>query len=178
MGNEEGATVSYPKLAENLKKGVKILIDDGNIEMEVEEINGSDVVCRVIHGGKISDHKSINVPSSPVDMPYLYMMGVVNTISGKLIEDYDFKGDFSYTYGKKLNEDENFGKTVDEITVKENGKEITYYITESGTVYRRLSSQASFHPDGYKFAEYTFIGDVIIYYPDAVNNGFLASLTK
>lgn len=71
MGNEFWASVSYPKLSENLQKGVRILVDDGNIEMEVEEIKGKDVICRVINGGKISDYKSINVPSSPIDMPYL-----------------------------------------------------------------------------------------------------------
>jgi len=89
LGDKFGATVSYPKLAENLKKGVKILIDDGNIEMEVEEINGIDVICTVIHGGKISDHKSINVPSSPVDMPYLSKKDIDDILFG-IQNDIDF----------------------------------------------------------------------------------------
>jgi len=89
MGDSTGATVSYPKLAENLKKGVKILIDDGNIEMEVEEISGADVICRVINGGKISDHKSINVPSSPVDMPYLSKKDIDDILFG-IQNDIDF----------------------------------------------------------------------------------------
>lgn len=167
-------------LFENLKFEKADSYPDGKECLKILSIYANDLSYDVYEDMKIycKNNDSISVSSTPVDMPYLYMMGVVNTISGNLIEDYDFKGDFSYTYGKTLNEDKNFGKTVDEITVKENGKEITYYITESGTVYRRLSSQASFHPDGYKFAEYTFIGDVILYYPDAVNNGFLASLTK
>lgn len=89
LGNCEGASVSYPKLADSLKKGVRILIDDGNIEMEVEEIAGADVVCRVINGGKISDHKSINVPSSPVDMPYLSKKDTDDILFG-IQNDIDF----------------------------------------------------------------------------------------
>ena len=89
MGDKNGATVSYPKLAENLKKGVGILIDDGNIEMEVEEISGKDVICKVIHGGKISDHKSINIPTSSVDMPYLSQKDIDDILFG-IENDIDF----------------------------------------------------------------------------------------
>lgn len=82
MGDEHGASVSYNKLASNLKKGVSILIDDGNIELEVDEIKEEDVVCNVIHGGKVSDHKSINIPSAPVDMPYLSQKDIDDILFG------------------------------------------------------------------------------------------------
>lgn len=89
IGTKEGATVSYPKLAESLNPGISILIDDGNIEMEVESISGADVICKVIHGGKISDHKSINIPSAPVDMPYLSKKDIDDILFG-IQNDVDF----------------------------------------------------------------------------------------
>jgi len=89
MGNEHGASVSYSKLASNLKKGIQILIDDGNIELEVDEIVGEDVVCNVVHGGKISDHKSINIPTAPVDMPYLSQKDIDDILFG-IKNDVDF----------------------------------------------------------------------------------------
>lgn len=82
MGDEKGAAVSYSKLAENLKPGIHILIDDGNIELEVEEINEEDVICKVIHGGRVSDHKSINIPTAPVDMPYLSQKDIDDILFG------------------------------------------------------------------------------------------------
>ncbi len=89
VGNSDGATVTYPNLADSLKKGVGILIDDGNIELEVDSISGRDVVCKVIHGGKISNHKSINIPSSPVNMPYLSEKDISDILFG-IENDIDF----------------------------------------------------------------------------------------
>lgn len=89
MGDENGASVSYSKLAQNLKSGIKILIDDGNIEMEVTDIVNNDVVCNVIHGGKISDHKSINIPNCPINMPYLSQKDIDDILFG-IENDIDF----------------------------------------------------------------------------------------
>jgi len=46
-----------------------ILIDDGLIEMTVEEIRGEEIVCRVINGGFVSNHKGVNVPGAILSMP-------------------------------------------------------------------------------------------------------------
>ena len=51
--------------------GAKILIDDGLIEMKVTGIKGSDVVCEVLNGGPVSNHKSINVPGIELGMEYM-----------------------------------------------------------------------------------------------------------
>ena len=47
------------------------LIDDGKIELVVVSLQGEDVICRVINGGRVSDHKSVNIPNVQIDMPYL-----------------------------------------------------------------------------------------------------------
>ncbi|MBP3284060.1 MAG: pyruvate kinase [Clostridia bacterium] len=71
LGDESGVSVTYPHLAESVSKGTTILIDDGKVAVEVTELDGENVVCKVINGGKISNHKSINIPNVRVDMPYL-----------------------------------------------------------------------------------------------------------
>ena len=71
LGNKEGISITYPNLASVLKVGTKILIDDGKVEIEVAEFSGSDVICKVNNGGKLSNNKSINIPGCSIDMPYI-----------------------------------------------------------------------------------------------------------
>lgn len=71
LGNKEGISITYPNLASVLKVGTKILIDDGKVEIEVTEFSGSDVICKVNNGGKLSNNKSINIPGCSIDMPYI-----------------------------------------------------------------------------------------------------------
>lgn len=71
LGDKNGASITYPYCAKELKVGNRILIDDGKIEIEVIRIEGADVVCKVNNGGKLSNRKSINLPDNPVDMPYM-----------------------------------------------------------------------------------------------------------
>ena len=71
IGNKEGISITYPNLASVLKVGTKILIDDGKVEIEVAEFSGSDVICKVNNGGKLSNNKSINIPGCSIDMPYI-----------------------------------------------------------------------------------------------------------
>lgn len=47
------------------------MIDDGLIEMNVEEISGEEIICRVINGGVVSNHKGVNVPGAVLSMPYI-----------------------------------------------------------------------------------------------------------
>lgn len=71
MGNKDGVSVTYPKLASFLEVGTKILIDDGKVEIEVIEILKENIVCKVNNGGKLSNNKSINIPGCSIDMPYI-----------------------------------------------------------------------------------------------------------
>ena len=71
IGNENGVSVTFPYLSEDVKKGDEILIDDGLVSMTVESISGNDIICRVKNGGKISNHKSINVPGVEIDQSYI-----------------------------------------------------------------------------------------------------------
>ena len=70
-GTKERIGLTYDKLAKNVEVGTKILVDDGKIELKVTAIKGRKVICKVITGGKLSNHKSINIPNVEIPMPYL-----------------------------------------------------------------------------------------------------------
>lgn len=70
-GTEEKVSVTYGRLYEDLEVGMKVLIDDGLIEMKVEKVEKTNIVCRVINGGVVSNNKGINVPDVNLSMPYL-----------------------------------------------------------------------------------------------------------
>ena len=71
MGTAQRASISYKNLKNDISVGTTILIDDGLIEMRVEELHENDIVCRVINGGFVSDHKGVNVPGAILSMPYI-----------------------------------------------------------------------------------------------------------
>ena len=61
-GTKEKVSVTYSRLYEDLEEGMKVLIDDGLIEMKVEKVDRNNIICRVINGGTISNNKGVNVP--------------------------------------------------------------------------------------------------------------------
>ena len=71
QGTKDRATISYKELTKDIKTGMTILIDDGKIGMTIEKIEGTEVICRVNNGGKISNHKGINVPGATLSMPFI-----------------------------------------------------------------------------------------------------------
>ncbi len=70
-GTAEKVTVQYQGLPEDLKPGNMILVDDGLIELEVEEIEGSEVFCRIVNGGTLGSRKGVNLPGVNVQLPAL-----------------------------------------------------------------------------------------------------------
>ena len=61
-GSKEGIGTSYPYLSKDLKVGNKILLDDGNLMLEVIEVKEDGVLCTVLDGGLLKDKKGINMP--------------------------------------------------------------------------------------------------------------------
>ncbi len=70
-GSSEEVSVTYPNLPAELKRGSRILIDDGLIELEAQDFTDTDIVCRVINGGILRNRKSINLPDTHIEMPYM-----------------------------------------------------------------------------------------------------------
>lgn len=71
IGNEERITVSYKELYQDVEVGAKILIDDGAIELRVDEIVDKDIVCTVVHGNMLGSRKTVNVPGTIIRLPAL-----------------------------------------------------------------------------------------------------------
>lgn len=68
-GDETKVSQTYPRLAEDVRPGDTILIDDGLIALEVKGIRGEDIVCTVKNGGELGQRKGINVPGVRVNLP-------------------------------------------------------------------------------------------------------------
>lgn len=70
-GDETQVSISYPNLIYDVEVGTTILIDDGLIEMEVTEVNATDIICTVKNSGIISNKKGVNVPGVHLSMPFI-----------------------------------------------------------------------------------------------------------
>ena len=86
-GNEEGVSVTYKELYKDVQPGTKILIDDGAIELKVDEVTGKDIVCTVVHGNGLGSRKTINLPGTAVRLPALKEKDINDLIDGC---KYDF----------------------------------------------------------------------------------------
>ena len=68
-GTHDRVGTTYKGLADDARPGESLLIDDGNVALEVTAVEGRDVVCRVIEGGRVSDNKGISLPHTAVSVP-------------------------------------------------------------------------------------------------------------
>lgn len=89
LGNHEKASISYKNLKNDISVGTTILIDDGLIEMVVEQIEGEEITCQVINGGFVSNHKGVNVPGAVLSMPYISQVDLEDILFGIEME-YEF----------------------------------------------------------------------------------------
>lgn len=71
IGDARRAAISYADLPKQLKTGQRILMDDGRLILEVKSITDTDIICNVLEGGILKTHKSVNVPNTHLDMPYI-----------------------------------------------------------------------------------------------------------
>ena len=69
--DEKIASVTFKGLPGDVRVGTRILINDGLVSMVVKKVTETDVICDVIDGGMLSDHKGVNVPGVELSMPYL-----------------------------------------------------------------------------------------------------------
>lgn len=88
-GDETRVSVSYKNLHNELTPGDRILVNNGLVVFEVEEIDGSDIKCRVITGGELSDRKSMSFPGKVLKQEYLGEQDKADLLFG-IGQDVDF----------------------------------------------------------------------------------------
>jgi pyruvate kinase len=71
----------FPELAISVQPGVRILLDDGLIELRVDQVKNDEIICEVIYGGKLKDRKGMNLPGTTLR---------VECLTAKDLEDLDF----------------------------------------------------------------------------------------
>lgn len=81
VGTHDRVSTTYKNLAQDAEPGDRLLVDDGNVGLVVERIDGNDVVCSVTEGGPVSNNKGLSLPGMAVSVPAL---------STKDIEDLEF----------------------------------------------------------------------------------------
>ena len=70
-GDETHVYVNCPLLAQDVRPGATLLIDDGLIGLTVESVKDGDIHCRVQNGGRLSDTKGVNAPGTTLSMPFV-----------------------------------------------------------------------------------------------------------
>ena len=123
-GDDTRVSVTYKNLIEELSVGDTILVNNGLLVFEVEELTGDDAVCRVVAGGDISDRKSMNFPNHVFKGPYLSDQDKSDLLFG-IENDVDFvAASFVSTKQDMVDVrqflDENGGKDIDIIAKIEN----------------------------------------------------------
>ncbi|MCI8448562.1 MAG: pyruvate kinase, partial [Eubacterium sp.] len=88
-GNQEQVSITCRDLYKDVAVGQRILLDDGLIEMNVEVIDGRDLVCRTVNGGVVSNNKGVNVPDVHLSLPYISDKDRQDILFG-IEKDYDF----------------------------------------------------------------------------------------
>lgn len=88
-GDSTICSVTFKELAQDVNVGDTILLDDGLIELTVENIEGSDIHCIVENDGIIKDRKGINIPGSHIKLPYLSEKDKEDILFG-ISQDVDF----------------------------------------------------------------------------------------
>ena len=124
VGDKDKVSVTYKELYKDVKPGAKVLIDDGAIELVVDEIKDKDIVCTVVHGNPLGSRKTINLPGTAVRLPALKEKDIAD-LKTACEHDYDFVA-MSFTRNKddimqvRKVLDENGGKDIHIITKVEN----------------------------------------------------------
>jgi pyruvate kinase len=70
-GNDERVGTTYKELPQDVHPGLALLLDDGNLKLEVIKVVGNDVHTKVIIGGVLKNNKGINIPGANLSTPAL-----------------------------------------------------------------------------------------------------------
>ena len=89
LGNKTKVSITYKNLYNEVQIGTKILSNDGTIETIVKKIDGKDIICEVINGGKLTNRKSINIPGMNINLPSITQKDI-DDIKFGIIAGFDY----------------------------------------------------------------------------------------
>ena len=146
-GDETKVSITYKGLTDDVKIGDHILIDDGLIEMIVKDVEETEILCKVVNGGEISNKKGVNVPNVELSMDYISPKDYKDLVFA-VQEDFDFVA-------------ASFTRTADDIrqmrkVLKEHGGENIEIRVEKENnmdVYARFILPANYCTHSYGFTE-------------------------
>ena len=123
-GDEKGVSVTYKELYKDVNPGTKILIDDGAIELRVDQVVDKDIECTVVHGNKLGSRKTMNLPGTIIRLPALAEKDI-NDLKAACAHEYDY---VAISFARNLDDiaqvrkvlDENGGEDIKIITKVEN----------------------------------------------------------
>ncbi len=124
IGDKDKVSVTYKDLYKDVQPGTKILIDDGAIELKVDEIVDKDIHCTVVHGNPLGSRKTMNLPGTIIRLPALKEKDI-NDLKAACEHEYDY---VAISFARNLDDiaqvrkvlDENGGKDIKIITKVEN----------------------------------------------------------
>ena len=124
VGDNTMVSVNYKDLISELKPGDRILVNNGLLIFEVEELTSTDAICRVVSGGVISNRKSMNFPGHVFKGPYLSEVDKADLLFG-IENDIDFVAASFVSNKENVKElrdflNENGGEAIDIIAKIEN----------------------------------------------------------
>ncbi len=124
VGDQTKVAVTYKGLIKDLKVGDTVMVNNGLVVFEVERLEGTNAHCRVVHGGVLSDKKSMNFPNRVMAQEFLskqdkedLLFGIANDVDYVAASFVSTKKDV-VAMRKFL--DENGGKDIDIIAKIEN----------------------------------------------------------
>ena len=77
-GTHDRVSTTYEGLAEDAREGDRLLIDDGKVALIVRKVEDYDVVCEVVEGGTVSDHKGLSLPGMNVSVPAMSVKDIAD----------------------------------------------------------------------------------------------------
>ncbi len=89
LGDNKCCSITFKGLPKDLKTGDKILVDDGLIEMVVQNLTKTSIECKVVNEGYIASHKGINVPGVSLSLPFISDVDKADIAFG-VEQDLDF----------------------------------------------------------------------------------------
>jgi len=71
IGTAQRFSSTYKSLANDVKPGDTLLLNDGLLKLDVDQVIGEEIHCTIIYGGELKSHKGINLCTGSISAPPL-----------------------------------------------------------------------------------------------------------